>query len=230
MTLPANPLKEIEDRSPHNAGGARTPRAFEDEALVARLRAREEAAFSELIDRFHGPLIRLALVFTPSRAVAEEVVQETWVGVLDGLDAFQRRSSLKTWIFRILTNRAKTRGIREKRTVPFSAFGEPDGDQEPAVEAARFKPNGMWGITPRRWEDDTPEKLLMNSEAIHHLEGAVATLPPNQRAVITLRDIEGLDSEQVCNVLDISETNQRVLLHRARSKLRALLEEYVDRT
>lgn len=164
-----------------------------------------------------------------SRAVAEEVVQETWVGVLDGLASFEGRSTLETWIFRILTNRAKTRGVREQRTVPFSALSTPEEDHESAVDAARFHPNGMWGIPPRRWEDDTPENLFMIREALQQLEAAIAELPPNQRAVVTLRDIDDLDSDAVCNVLGISETNQRVLLHRARSKLRAALEEYVER-
>jgi RNA polymerase sigma-70 factor (ECF subfamily) len=198
-------------------------------ALVQRLRARDERAFSDLIDRYHGPLLRLALVFVPSRAVAEEVVQETWVGVLDGLDSFEGRSSLKTWIFRILTNRAKTRGVRENRTVPFSSFSVPEDDHEPAVEAARFHANGRWSVPPRPWEDDTPEKLLMTQQALQQMRTAIAALPPNQRAVVTLRDIDGLDSDEVCNILEISETNQRVLLHRARSKLRAVLEEYVER-
>jgi len=181
------------------------PASENDLALVAQLRARSPKAFSDLIDRYHGPLVRLALVFVPSRALAEEVVQETWVGVL------------------------KTRGLRENRTIPFSAFADQDGDHEPAVEAARFQASGMWGVPPRRWEDVTPEKLLMTQEAMQHLEIAVSALPPNQRAVVTLRDIDGLESDEVCNVLEISETNQRVLLHRARSKLRAALEEYVER-
>jgi RNA polymerase sigma-70 factor (ECF subfamily) len=200
-----------------------------DLALVERLRARDEQAFSDLLDRYHAKLLRLALVFVSSRAVAEEVVQETWVGVLDGLAGFEGRSTLETWIFRILTNRAKTRGVREQRTVPFSALSNPEEDHETAVDAARFQPNGMWGIPPRRWEDDTPENLFVIQEALQLLERAIAELSPNQRAVVTLRDIDGLDSDAVCNVLGISETNQRVLLHRARSKLRAALEEYVER-
>ncbi len=225
-------VKTVEDAAKPSAIGATmrgVPASESDLALVAQLRARVPKAFSDLIDRYHGPLVRLALVFVPSRAVAEEVVQETWVAVLDGLDRFEGRSTLKTWIFRILTNRAKTRGIRENRTIPFSAFADQDGDHEPAVENARFQASGMWGVPPRRWEDATPEKLLMIQEAMQHLEVAVAALPPNQRAVVTLRDIDGLESDEVCNVLEISETNQRVLLHRARSKLRASLEEYVER-
>jgi RNA polymerase sigma-70 factor, ECF subfamily len=222
----------VEDGAKPGADGARVPAvpaSAPDLALLAQLRARDAKAFADLLERYHGALLRLALVFVPSRAIAEEVVQETWVGVLDGLDRFEGRSSLKTWIFRILTNRAKTRGVREKRTVPFSAFADPEADSAPAVEAARFRPDGMWGVAPRRWEDNTPEKLLMTAQAIQHLEGAIAALPPNQRAVLTLRDIDGLDSDEVCNILEITETNQRVLLHRARSKLRATLEQYVER-
>lgn len=204
------------------------PASTGDVALVTRLRARDERAFAELIERYHGPLLRLALVYVGSRGVAEEVVQETWVGVLDGLAGYEGRSSLKTWIFRILTNRAKTRGVREKRTVPFSALGDGDGDPEPAVDAARFRENGMWGVAPRRWEDDTPEKLVSNQRALQHLEATLSTLPPNQRAVVTLRDIDGLDADETCNILGISETNQRVLLHRARSRLRAALEAHLE--
>lgn len=181
-----------------------------------------------LIDRHHGPLLRLAQVFVSSRAVAEEVVQETWTGVLEGLATFEGRSSLKTWIFRILTNRAKTRGVREGRSVPFSALGDPAPDNEPAVDPARFRSTGMWGEPPRRWDDETPEKLMMRQEFVRALEAALEQLPPSQRAVVTLRDVEGLDSAEVCNVLQISETNQRVLLHRARSKLRRALETYLD--
>jgi RNA polymerase sigma-70 factor (ECF subfamily) len=206
----------------------RTPAS--DHALLERLRARDEQAFVELIDRYHGPLLRLALAFVPSRAVAEEVVQETWVGVLNGLATFEGRSTLKTWIFRILSNRAKTRGIRENRTVPFSGLSEQGNEPEAAVDPARFQQNGMWGLPPRRWEDDAAERVLMNRQAMQRLEEAIAALPPNQRAVVTLRDVDGLDSAEVCNVLEISETNQRVLLHRARAKLRAVLEEYVERT
>jgi RNA polymerase sigma-70 factor (ECF subfamily) len=201
----------------------------QDLVLVARLRGGDEAAFRALVEQYHGMLLRLALVFVASRAIAEEVVQETWVGVLNGLPSFEGRSTLKTWIFRILTNRAKTRGVREGRSVPFSALSDPDDEHDPAVDPTRFKPNGRWMAPPRRWDDDTPEKLAMQEEALRRLERAIQELPPNQRAVLTLRDIDGLESAEVCNILEISETNQRVLLHRARSKLRRVLEEYVDR-
>jgi RNA polymerase sigma-70 factor (ECF subfamily) len=194
------------------------------------LRDGDEQAFAELIDRYHRPMLRLAQVFVPNRAIAEEVVQETWLGVISGLAGFEGHSTLKTWIFRILTNRAKTRGVREKRTVPFSDLGEDDGPNEATVDVARFKPNGMWGVPPRRWEDDTPDRLAMNRQAISELENAIAALPANQRVVLTLRDVEGLDSAEVCNVLGISETNQRVLLHRARSRMRAMLEAFIEQS
>jgi len=200
-----------------------------DDALIPLLLARDPGAFSTLIDRYQRTLLRLARSFVPSQAVAEEVVQETWLGVIEGLAKFERRSTLKSWIFRILTNRARTRGVRENRTTPFAALGTPDGDPEPVVEAARFNSQGMWATPPRRWEDDTAEKALIDKRAVEALEGALELLPQSQRAVLTLRDIEGLDSGEVCNILEISETNQRVLLHRARSKLRAVLESHMER-
>jgi RNA polymerase sigma-70 factor (ECF subfamily) len=198
--------------------------------LLHRLRAGDTEAFGMLIDRHHGALLRLAQAFVPSRAVAEEVVQETWLAVLEGLGSFEGRSSLSTWIYRILTNRAKTRGSRERRNVPMGGVAGGGDDSEPAVDPARFDERGMWGAPPRRWEADAADRLAMNREALGRLEAALSELPAGQRAVVTLRDIEGLSSEEVCNVLEISETNQRVLLHRGRSKLRAALEDYVDRT
>lgn len=205
------------------------PRALpEDQRLVERLLAGDEVAFTQLIEHYHGPLLRLARVYVSSQAVAEEVVQEAWTGLLRGLPKFEGRSSLKTWIFRILTNRAKTRGVREGRTVPFSSLGDPGPESEPAVDPSRFRESGMWVAPPRRWDSDTPEKLLMQKQAMQGLAAALGDLPASQRAVVTLRDIEQLDAVEVCNVLEISETNQRVLLHRGRSKLRRILEEYID--
>lgn len=196
--------------------------------LVARLRAADESAFNELVRREHGALMRLALAFFPNRALAEEAVQDTWAAVVDGLSSFEGRSSLKTWMLRILANRAKTRLTREARSVPFSALNDSDLDV-PAVDPARFSSNGRWAEPPQTWTDDTPEKQLMNKEAIRCLERALKELPPKQRAVVTLRDVEGLDSDEVCNVLGVGEANQRVLLHRARSKLRRALEEHLVR-
>jgi RNA polymerase sigma-70 factor (ECF subfamily) len=198
-----------------------------DLALVRRLLAGDEAAFVYLVNRYHARLLRLAMSFVSDRSAAEEVVQDTWLGVMSGIRTFEGRSALKTWIFRILINRAKTRGVRELRSIPFSALGNPESEHEPAVDPARFQPTGMWADSPRRWDDETPEKILMRQEAGRRLEEEMAKLPPNQRAVLTLRDVEGLSSDEVCNILGISETNQRVLLHRARSKIRQALEEYL---
>lgn len=202
-----------------------------DAPLLARLRAGEEAAFVELVDRYSSPLLRVALTYVPSRAIAEEVVQETWLGVLRGVDGFEGRSSLKTWVFTILVNRARTRGRRERRTVPFSALaGHVTHEDSGAVDPSRFLPAdherwpGHWAAPPRRWSA-SPEQRLATKERLGLIKEAIATLPATQRTVIVLRDVEGWESREVCNALGLSETNQRVLLHRARSKVRALLED-----
>ncbi len=203
-----------------------------ERVLLGRLRAHDEAAFSELLDRLTPGLLRVALAHVPSRAVAEEVVQETWLGVLRGLDRFEGRSSLETWIFRILLNRARTRGQREHRTVPFAALaaGEIEAPFS-AVDPERFLPADHdrwphhWATPPQRWED-SPERALESGETVALVRAAIERLPPMQRLVITMRDLEGWPSDEVCNVLEISETNQRVLLHRARSKARRALEEH----
>jgi RNA polymerase sigma-70 factor, ECF subfamily len=205
----------------------------DEQRLVASLRMGDESAFEMLIDRYHGPLLRLAMLYVPSRAAAEEVVQETWLGVLQGLARFEGRSSLKTWIFRILTNRARTRGQREGRSIPFSAIGNSESDAtDPSVEADRFFPPehasaGHWTSLPHNWEA-LPEERLVGQETRAQIQQAIDALPASQREVITLRDVEGWTSEEVCNVLEITETNQRVLLHRARSKVRRALEQYLD--
>jgi RNA polymerase sigma-70 factor (ECF subfamily) len=209
---------------------------WNDARLVAALRRRDESAFKVLVERYELPLLRLALMYVSDLAVAEEVVQETWVGVLAGVERFEARSSLKTWIFRILVNRAKTRGVREGRTIPFSALGESlCEDDDPAADPDRFFPAddprypGHWLSPPRSWET-SPEGWVLTGEVYACLRDAVAALPGSQRAVITLRDVEGWTSAEVCHVLGLSETNQRVLLHRARARARTALEEYFDRT
>jgi RNA polymerase sigma-70 factor (ECF subfamily) len=200
--------------------------------LIAALRRGDEAAFMALVERYQASMVRVALMYVADRATAEEVVQETWLGVLRGLDRFQGRSSLRTWLFRILTNRAKTRGTRDRRVVPFSALATAvDDADEPAVEPERFYPadhedHGWWVSHPQSWQD-LPERRLLAEETRAKIADAIAALPPNQRAVIALRDIEGWSSDEVCNVLGITETNQRVLLHRARSKTRGALERYL---
>lgn len=202
----------------------RTRAPAEDLALVQRLLAGDEAAFGTLVDRYHGALLRLAMTFVANRPTAEEVVQDTWLGVLQGLPSFEGRSALKTWIFSILANKAKTRGRREKRSVAFSALRAPESADQAAVDSDRFTPAGAWAAPPGRWDDETPEKLLLRHETRQFLEQAIDELPAGQRAVVTLHDMEGLDSTEVCNILQISDTNQRVLLHRGRSRLRSALE------
>jgi RNA polymerase sigma-70 factor (ECF subfamily) len=197
----------------------------DDAALVEALRRGDEKAFATLIDRYHASLLRLAMSYVATREQAEDVVQETWLGVLNGIDRFEGRSSLKTWIFRILVNRAKTKGVRERRSVPFSSL-ESDGDErEPAVDPSRFQEGG-WSARPESWEG-IPEDRLLSGETRAVVENAIAALPGMQRAVITLRDVRGFSAPEACEVLGLTEANQRVLLHRARSKVRARLEEYL---
>ena len=195
-----------------------------DAVLVERLRAHDEAAFMELVERYHGALVRLARSFVPSQAVAEDVAQETWLGVLNGIDRFEGRSSLKTWIFRILVNRAKTRGQRESRSVPFSSLEGAEGG--PTVDPDRFA-EGAWSSPPRRWEGEPVDRLLAG-EARGVIDAAIAELPPAQRRVITLRDVEGLDAGETSALLELTDGNQRVLLHRARAKVRQALEDYLS--
>jgi RNA polymerase sigma-70 factor, ECF subfamily len=199
------------------------------------LRSGDEQAFMDLVERYHSSLLRVAQIWVSSKAVAEEVVQETWVAVLRGIDRFEGRSSLKTWIFRILANTAKTRAVREGRTIPLSSLQNPGLVPEAAVSADRFRDPedaswpGHWAAHPTAW-DEQPERRLETLETRARLEEAIEALPGTQRAVISLRDIEGWGSEEVCNALGLSESNQRVLLHRARAKVRQALEDYLEET
>jgi len=194
----------------------------EERDLVSRLLARDATAFTALVRAHHDSLVRLALVYVGNRAVAEEVAQDTWVRILAALPEFEGRSSLRTWMFRICTNAALTRAEREARSSPFSTLQDQD---EPEVEPQRFKASGMWADPPHAWRADTPEKILERAEAIACIERTLDLLPPAQRAVVLLRDLEGLDAAEACNVLQVSESNQRVLLHRGRSKIRRALEK-----
>ena len=199
-------------------------------ALLARLHSGDERAFETLVERLYPTMLAVARHHVSSRAVAEEVVQEAWLGVLKGLDRFEGRSSLKTWILRILVNTAKTRGARDARTVPFASLA-PVGE-EPAVEPERFRgPDdpfpGHWRAYPGNWQR-LPEEALADRETLDVVLSTIQQLPPPQRLVITMRDIQGCDAAEVCEVLDVSEGNQRVLLHRARSKVRSALERQLD--
>ena len=186
-----------------------------DAELLVALRDGDEQAFVILVNRYQGSLLRIARTFVPSDAVAEEVVQDTWMGVVRGIERFEGRSSFKTWLFRILVNRARTSGVREHRHLPVDPT-------ERAVSPDRFDRSGAWAEPIIPWESDVDDRLLAESWG-PVLRLAVETLPGLQREVVLLRDIEGLPAENVCAVLDISEGNQRVLLHRGRTKLRTVL-------
>ena len=201
----------------------------EDHELVQRLRDGDESAFVELIDRYGATMLRVAQMYVRDRATAEEVVQETWLAVLKGIDRFEERSSLKTWLFRILTNRAKTRGQRDGRMVPFSALAGASDEPDPSVDPDRFfgpdSPHpGAWAAPPVAW----PQEKLLESETLGVIEMAIDELPEAQRDVILLRDIDGWTPMEVSDALGITDGNQRVLLHRARSRVRAALERYLN--
>lgn len=193
-----------------------SPSLDPDTELLRRLRSGDERAFVFLVERYHDSMLRVAASFVPSRAVAEEVVQDTWLAALRGLSGFEGRSSLRTWLFRILVNRARTTGTREHRSIPVADAG-------PAVDAARFGPDGAWTAPPEQWIEEAENRLAAGKIAAL-LRTALDDLPDRQREVVTLRDVEGMSSEEACQVLGISEANQRVLLHRGRSKLRQFLE------
>jgi len=198
------------------AAPVQSPSVHADTELLRRLRAGDEQAFVFLVERYSDSMLRVASAYVPNRAVAEEVVQDTWLAALRGLDAFQGRSSLRTWLFSILVNRARTTGTREHRTIPIADAG-------PAVDASRFGPDGAWIAPPEHWIEEAEDRLAAGRIAVL-LRAALDTLPARQREVVTLRDVEAMSSEEVCQVLGISEANQRVLLHRGRTKLRQMLE------
>ncbi len=201
-----------------------------DAELIERLRDGDEATFARLIDAYSAPLLRLAVTFVQSPAIAEEVVQETWMAVVTGIRRFEGRSSVKTWLFKILTNKAKTRALRERRTIPFSEFASDNADER-AVDSDRFLPAshpqwpGHWATAPQPWSMG-PEGTALDRETLTVLRSALEALPRAQRVVVALRDVHGWPSADVCAALDLTEANQRVLLHRGRSRLRAALERY----
>jgi len=189
-----------------------------DDDLLRRLRSGDESAFAEVVGSYHTSMVRLAQTFVSSRAVAEEVTQETWLAVVKGIDRFEGRSSLKTWIFHILANRARSTGVREQRTTPVDLSGEA------TVDSRRFDEGGAWSDPPAHWSDEVVDRLS-SGPLVAEVRAAISELPESQRAVVTLRDVDGLSSKDVCDVLEISEANQRVLLHRGRSRVRARLED-----
>jgi RNA polymerase sigma-70 factor, ECF subfamily len=197
-----------------------------ERALVQALAAGDERAFNEVVGRHHRSLVRLARNYVRSEAVAEEVAQDAWCAVVTGVERFECRSSFKTWLFSIVVNKARTRAERERRTTPFSALAAPEEDGAPVPVEDRFAPDGAWSAPPRPW--DEPERRAISLELRGELREALAELPERQRLVVTLRDVEGLDSSEVCELLGLSAGNERVLLHRGRTRLRAELERTVD--
>jgi len=231
LALPLPPLANREDAGlmPRVRSKGSSPATDADAALVARLRDGDESAFAELIDLYGATMLRVAQMYVRDRATAEEVVQETWLAVLNGIERFEGRSSLKTWLFRILTNRAKTRGEREGRMLPFSALAGAGEEDEQAVDPDRFlgpdsAEPGAWAAPPRAW----PQDKILQKETLGVIQMAIEDLPDAQREVIRLRDVEGWTPMEVADALEITDGNQRVLLHRARSKVRAKLEMYLD--
>jgi RNA polymerase sigma-70 factor (ECF subfamily) len=203
------------------------PEAGADAELVARLRAGDEAAFAQVVAMYDRQLRRLARTFVRTDALADDVVGETWLAFLTGLEGFEGRSSLKTWLFRILVNRARTRAVREARQVPFASLGPADDEGGPSVDPSRFR-DGAWSVPPESFDEAGPEGRLLAGELRERLNAVVEELPEQQRTVILLRDFAGLDGPEVADALGISEGNQRVILHRARSRVRARLEEYLQ--
>jgi RNA polymerase sigma-70 factor (ECF subfamily) len=191
----------------------------DEEELLQRLRNGDEAAFSALVEMYHLAMIRLALLHVRSRAVAEEVAQEAWIGLLRGIDRFEGRSSLRTWLFRIVINRAIDTGLRESRQLPVR-------DDELEMSDGRFSQDGWWVTPPTHWADEVLDRVAAPS-LVARAQGVIAELPPLQQSVVTLRDVDGLSAAEVCTVLDISEINQRVQLHRARARIRSVLEQEV---
>jgi RNA polymerase sigma-70 factor (ECF subfamily) len=204
------------------------PDFADDGILVRALAARDPDAFGFLLDRYHGPLLRLARQYVPSPAVAEEVVQQTWLAVMQGIDRFEGRASVKTWLFRILVNTARANGVKEHRSIPFSAVARID-DQEAAVDPSRFRRfrhAGQWKQPPDPWPG--PEEQALDAEMFAVVSAAIDQLPAAQREVVTMRDVLGWTAPEACEALDVSAGNERVLLHRGRSKVRAAVERYYD--
>ena len=204
----------------------------EDVALLIRLRQGDERAFDELVARHHSALIRMAMGYVADREVAEEVVQDTWMAVIEGFARFEGRSSLRTWIFGIMIHKAKDRGVREKRHTTFSAFESIDDDGDETVDPSRFHQSGEWAghwaFPPQPWDEQTPETLLASQQAVNVMNLAIKALPRTLQDVLILRDVEGVDSKEVCEILKITETNLYVRLHRARERVRQTVEIYLE--
>ena len=202
-----------------------------EDILLARLKRGDEGAFDELVSQHHSALIRMAMGYVADREVAEEVVQDTWMAVIESLNRFEGRSSLRTWVCGILIHKAKDRGVREKRHTTFSAFESYDDDNGEAVDPSRFQQTGEeaghWAFPPQPWDDQTPEKLLASKQAVDSMQRTIEALPATLKEVLILRDVEGVEAREVCEMLNITETNLYVRLHRARERVRVAVETYL---
>jgi RNA polymerase sigma-70 factor (ECF subfamily) len=221
----------VSDAEAPARAGEQQGSGLDEDPLLARLRAGDSAAFAEIVRAWSPAMLRLARTFVASDATAQDVVQETWLAVVHGLGNFEGRASVRTWVFRILVNRGKTRGVREARTIPFASLGPEDLEGD-SVEPSRFRGAGdQWpghwspGAAPTAWEP-SPEDHAIAGEIRVRLAAALAELPERQRVVVSLRDVHGMDGDEVCDLLGLSQANQRVLLHRGRAKLRQSLEDY----
>jgi RNA polymerase sigma-70 factor (ECF subfamily) len=206
--------------------------AKSEDTLLARLRRGEEGAFDELVNQHHSALIRMAMGYVADREVAEEVVQDTWMAVIESLSRFEGRSSLRTWVCGILIHKAKDRGVREKRHTTFSDIESYDDDNDEAVDPSRFQQTGEWAghwaFPPQPWDKQTPEIRLASQQAVNAMQRAIEALPATLKEVLILRDVEGVDAKEVCDLLNITETNLYVRLHRARERVRAAVETYLE--
>ena len=204
----------------------------EEHQLIARLRQGDEGAFDELVNKHHSALIRMAMGHVADREVAEEVVQDTWMAVIESLDRFEGRSSLRTWIFGIMIHKAKDRGVREKRHTTFSDYESFDDENDESIDPSRFHQSGEWtghwAFPPQPWDEQTPEKLLASQQAVNAMNRAIEALPTTLKDVLILRDVEGSDAKEVCEILKITDTNLYVRLHRARERVRQAVETYLE--
>lgn len=220
----------VGDRNPELSQSAAA--AEGEVGLLARLTQGDEEAFDKLVARHHSGLIRMAMAYVADREVAEEVVQDTWMAVIEGVGRFEGRSSLRTWIFGIMIHKAKDRGVREKRHTTFSSFESIDDDGDEAVDPSRFHQSGEWAghwaFPPQPWDDRTPEKLLASQQAVDAMIQAIDVLPRSLKDVLILRDVEGVDAKEVCEILKISQTNFYVRLHRARERVRRAVETHLE--
>ena len=193
-----------------------------DDVLIPKLLEKDETAYRQVVKAYHGMMVYVARSIV-GEAIADEVAQESWVSVMRALPKFERRSSLKTWILRIVSNTAKSRLRHESRTVNVDDF---EGLNEPVINSARFKEGGHWAVPPSIWKGDSPDSLLAGEQLQEVIDKALNDLPPLQRSVVSLRDIQGLDMDSICKILEVSESNARVLLHRARSQVREAIDEF----